>query len=165
MSWEAISATGAIVGVTAMVVSILYLAAQVRKHTRVAQARAGFDATRSWAATTDMLFQLPEQTLSSVADAFRDDCDVETMSEEQFQRLTFLWRAIGQKLEGQYYLFKYGLLEPDIWTKRSSILKRVIELPFGAAWWLGELEADTFSDEFVEAIKGTMGIDVTVNTP
>ena len=159
--WDAVGAIGELVGALAVVVSILYLAAQIRANTRIEKARASFDATHSWAATTDMLFQQPEETLNTVIEAFNPECDPEAMSDEQFQRMTFLWRAIGQKLEGQYYLFKFGFLEPDIWRKRSSILKGVIELPFGAAWWLGELEAATFSDEFVEAMKRTVGIDAT----
>lgn len=161
MSWDAIAAIGEVIGALAVVVSILYLAIQVRANTRIEKARASFDATHSWAATTDMLFQLPEETLHTITKAFDPECDPESLSEEQYQRMTFLWRAIGQKLEGQYYLYKYGFLEPDIWHKRSSILKGVIELPFGAVWWLGEIDAATFSDEFVAAIKEAIAIDAT----
>ena len=161
MNWEAIGAIGETTGALAVVVSIIYLATQIRGNTRVEKARANFDATHSWAATTDMIFQMPDQVLGSVTDTFRADFDFDSVSEHQLQRLRFLWRAIGQKLEGQYYLFKYGLLEPDIWMKRSSIVKGVIDMPFGASWWQWELESATYSDEFVEAIEGRSGIDVT----
>ena len=63
------------------------------------------------------------------------------------------FRAVMQKLEGQYYLYKYGLMEPGIWEKRSRVAGGMIEPPLMQQWWAHEQPIQTFSDEFVRAVE------------
>ena len=65
-----------------------------------------------------------------------------------------------QKLEGQYYLFKYGLLEPGVWEKRSMVARSIIDPPLMRAWWDNELLIATFSDEFVQAVEDADSLSV-----
>jgi hypothetical protein len=51
------------------------------------------------------------------------------------------------------YLYRYGLLEADLWEKRSMIARRVLELPFWQAWWENEVKGLMYSDEFVSAMN------------
>ena len=161
MNWDAISAVGEMVSAVAVVTSIVYLALQVRTSTRVEKARASFDASHSWAATTDLLMGLPDDTLLPLMTVFRTDFDPEALPDAEFHRIVLMWRSIGQKLEGQYFLYKYGLVEEDLWQKRSSIFKGFIELPFGADWWRQEQQVATFSSEFVNVINRAPGIDAS----
>ena len=54
MNWEAVGAIGEIIGAVAVVVSILYLAAQISSNTRAIRSDAGFEATHSWATTNEI---------------------------------------------------------------------------------------------------------------
>lgn len=49
MDWDAIGAMGEVVAAIAVVVSIGYLAIQIRSNTSAMKASASFDATHSWA--------------------------------------------------------------------------------------------------------------------
>ena len=52
---------------------------------------------------------------------FKADQTADDMSPEQYERFRLLCRAVFQKLEGQYYLFNYGFLEPQVWEERKAI--------------------------------------------
>jgi len=75
-----------------------------------------------------------------------------------------MWRAVMQKLEGQYYLFKYGLLEPGVWEKRSTVARGIIDSALMRAWWDHEQAIATFSDEFVAAVEAADSLSVPGST-
>jgi hypothetical protein len=160
VSWEAVSAIGQVVGAAGMIVSILYLAQQIRANTRATKASASFEATHSWALLNETLASHTDEMVSwqlkvGTATGTSDFSDIEWI------RLTLVWRAVVQRLEGQYYLQRYGLLEPDLWRKRSGIVRGFIDLPVGRIWWERERSLATFTDEFVAAIEASESVDAT----
>ena len=62
-------------------------------------------------------------------------------------------QALFQKLEGLYFLYKYGNLDKAIWEARSSWAAGVIKLPFYRHWWAFEKTQNIWSAEFVAVIE------------
>jgi len=76
--------------------------------------------------------------------------------------LSMMHRALFQKLEGQYYQFKHGYLESQIWTQRRDWARGILELPLGRAWWEQEVLGGIFSREFVSVISDAAAPSVKV---
>jgi len=83
----------------------------------------------------------------------------EFAAEERFD-LTLAHRALFQKLEGQYFLYRYEFLEKDLWNKRGAWAASLIALPFFKEWWRQEKQQHVYTDEFVSAIESIEAFDM-----
>jgi hypothetical protein len=162
MNWEAIGAIGEILGALAVVVSILYLSIQIRSNTRATKASASFDATHSWALSNEQAHGMSAEDIADLNASYDINANPNVLSEVGRFRVEAFHRALFQKLEGQYFLYKFGYLEPDLWEKRSAWAHGVIQLPFYRNWWENELTQSVYSDEFVNAVTSVDYINVAV---
>ncbi len=160
--WGAI---GEILGAIAVVFTLIYLAWQIKLNSKATRANASYDATHSWASFLEEMWKLNDSTLEALERTFDPNYQWEDLAGPEKMRLNILHRALFQKLEGQYYLYKYGSLEKPLWTKRSNFVSSLIQLPFYQKWWIFEKQSSIYSDEFVQAIDSidsTDHIQVTV---
>jgi len=162
MNWDAIGALGEIAGALAVVVSIVYLSIQIRSNTRAMKAGAGFDATHSWATINEQVVLYPDEIMPVFIKAFDPDERMENFSELERVRLGAHFRALFQKLEGQYHLVKYGYLDPDIWETRRTWARGAIDLPVLRAWWDQERTESIFTEDFILIIESAEPIRVSV---
>ena len=163
MNWEAVGVIAEVVGAMGVVISLIYVAIQVKSNTRALKASASFETAHSWATFNEMLvsgmlgdsaFQAGEESrLVEVTARFYDpNARPEDLSRTDTILVTMMHRALFQKLEGQYYQFKHGYLEPQIWAQRRDWARGVLELPLGRAWWEQEVRAAIFSREFTSVV-------------
>lgn len=164
MNWEAVGVIAEVVGAIGVVISLIYVAIQVRSNTRALKASASFETAHSWATFNEMLvsamlgdpaFQAGEDCrLVEITAKFYDpDARPGDLSKTDTILVTMIHRALFQKLEGQYYQFKHGYLEPQIWEQRRDWARGILELPLGRAWWEQEVLAAIFSREFISVIS------------
>jgi acyl-CoA reductase-like NAD-dependent aldehyde dehydrogenase len=153
INWDAMSAIGETVGAIAVIVSIIYLAIQVRSNTRATRAAAGFDATHSWASFNEVAIGLDASLKAEVARAYDPQSQWQDFSPAQRADIGLLHRALFQKLEGQYILYRYAFLDEGIWKARSSWASALIAIPFFAEWWSQEKEQYVYSEDFASAIE------------
>ncbi len=162
MNWEAIGAVGEIVGAIAVVITLVYLAAQIRSNTRTTKANASFQATHSWAEVTQSFAELPSDQFDTALKMLKPDTSGQDLPPEEYERIRYTFRNIFQRLEGQYYLYKYGLLEPGVWEVRSAIGRGLVEAnPMLREWWSNDTNPLNYSQEFVDTINASQTIDAT----
>ena len=163
MNWDAIGAIGEIVGAAAVVVSIAYLAVQIRSNTRAMKASASFDATHSWAEFNQDVAVSASEEFWTLALRANDPTEPSAnFSDIEKAKLGILNRALYQKLEGQYYLYKHGYLDAGLWNKRRQWARSQIELPFYREWWELEVSQAIYADEFVAALMDEKVDTITV---
>jgi hypothetical protein len=92
--------------------------------------------------------QVRQNTAATRAALHRDD-----FSDVERSRIAILNRGLFQKLEGLYFLYKYGSLDKAIWETRLSWAAGCIKLPFYRQWWDSEKTQSIYSGEFVAAIE------------
>ncbi len=160
MNWEAIGAVAEIVGAIAVVVSILYLAFQVNSNTRAMKATASYDAAHSWATTNENAVSWEPRMKELVMKAMDGVSSWEDFSAAERFDVALIHRSLFQKLEGQYFLYKYDYLDAGIWEKRKTWARSLIELPFFRTWWEEEHKQLIYSDEFVESIAGASAVPI-----
>lgn len=123
MNWDSIGAIGAIgeiVSAVAVVVSILYLSIQIRSNTKATKASASFDATHSWALSNEQMPLFSDEMIEVFHKTYDQNAAHSDFSTVENIRALAHHRALLQKLEGQYFLYKYGYLDPGVWAKRSK---------------------------------------------
>ena len=160
MDWDAIGAIGEILGAVAVVISILYLAKQINANTRSMKANAGFEATHSWAEYNQHVAWLSESHFDTLLDTYDPSASWNQTPQDARTRASVSTRSLFQKLEGQYYLYKYGSLDEGLWIARSSWAAGLIGTPFYKTWWAIEKEQRIYSPEFVAAIETAVSIEV-----
>ena len=151
-----------IVSAIGVMISLIYLAVQIRSNTRATKASASFDATHSWAESNEQVPQFSDELILAFKRSFDPTSDQNEFSDIENIRIGAHIRALFQKLEGQYYLYKYGYLEPDVWKGRSKWANGLIQLPYYNLWWENELKQSIFTDEFTDAVLSASSIQVSL---
>lgn len=161
MSWEAVGAMGEWIGALGVVISIVFLASQVRSNTRALRAQAAYDANHGWATLNEQLFFA--MYFSGNRHSSRDfteeamrlwaaDADPEEVSPAQLFPFGTFWRSHLQKLEAQYWLSSHGLLPPEQWKNKASFFAGFLQLPVPRAWWEADRQLGIYSAEFCAAL-------------
>ena len=134
MNWDVVSGTDEIVGALAVVVSLLYLAFEVRVNTKVLTANSGKDAQLQWAFLNDALWQSPyHMELARALDLEASSTD---FSPEENQRVFWFARSILQRLESEHFQYEAGLLNDEIWEAHRTWAAGFVTLPVLQEWWM-----------------------------
>lgn len=159
MTLENLNYLAQTVAAVAILVSLVFVglqlrqtSAQIEAHTRSIKASAGFEATHSWATLNEHFSASPDEHLRLALKAHDPKTAWEDLSDVERVRASLLQRAVFQKLEGLYYLHRYGSLDDAIWETRRHWCAATIKVKFWARWWALEKTLGIYSPDFVAAI-------------
>lgn len=146
MNWEAISAIGQIVGAGGVIVSVIYLAHQVRsnaRQTRLASMRSMSEAFNQWL-----------QSLAENAEFgdlyYRGMRDFASMQGADLPRFSALMDHLFRIYEDMYYQKLEGHLEARVWRGFEAVMRDIIAYPGAQGWW--RTRSHWFSREFADFI-------------
>ncbi|MCR9094615.1 MAG: hypothetical protein NXI30_10400 [bacterium] len=151
MNWEAIGAIGEIIGALGVIITLLYLASQLRQNTR-ALGVTSIDSTtqvgneiRSLMASDPVVTELYYRGL-------RDPDSLDEIERERLRliltnALWALWNAWAQSQLGGR----------ESWTAQKHILTRMLGLPGGRAFW--ETSRGEFDPGFAAEVDRLIGDD------
>lgn len=148
---------GEFLAAIATLVTLAYLAVQIRQNTRAIKTTSFMETQHSIAGVHDYLAQNPD-LLELMDNAFDPTRPRSDYSEKELLRLGMLGRAIIQRTEAQYYLHENGFLEREFWEMRRSWLRGWLDLPVWEEWWASEKSQGTFSPAFIEQIESASSI-------
>ena len=131
MNWEAAAAIAEVLGAMGVIVSLLYVANEVRSNTRALKASAGFDASLQMANLNESLAQAimgdseyqrggEARFTSLVTKAYDPEASPDDLSPTDHLLLGFINRGMFQKIEGEYYLYQHGFLDPAQWEETTQ---------------------------------------------
>jgi hypothetical protein len=163
VNWEAIAAASEFVGVIAVVISLVYVAHEVRSNTKALQASAGFDSTQGMALLNEGLVHAvlgdakyqqgaESRFLQVIAKVYDPEGSIKEMTLSDQAVVGLLSRAVFQRIEGEFYLYEHGFLDPSHWESRSAWARGFLALPIPKAWWEGESKQGVYRPSFVEAL-------------
>src|SRR6478672_4839010 len=142
MNWDAISAISQLVGSIAVVVSVLYLAVQLRSSTRVARV-AAMDAAA--AALRDVTKPFMEN--AELARLWRTGLEnLDALSPEDQARFFHATHQFLKALETIHYHYVYGLLDLQLWSGWRELLQHYVASP-GIHYYLS-LRGAVLSERF-----------------
>ena len=150
MNWEAIGAIGEIVGAVAVVVTLFYLAQQIRQNTRMARAEMTKD-----------LYLASRAAIMDVASSDRLAevwADIRPFEDEQAARRHTFYQSFFRLYELQFNLAQQGLLEESIATSYKLVIRMFARTRHFEAYWAGartEFHVDfaSYVDQQVETVR------------
>ena len=160
MNWEAISAVSQLVGSIAVVLSVLYLAIQLRSSTRVAKVAAQDAAASALRDVTKPFMENAE--LGRLWRAGLED--LSKLSSDDQARFFHAAHQFLKALETIHFHYTYGLLDAQLWRGWKELLRHYVASP-GIAYYL-ELRGDVFSERFRTFLSQLEPVDqrLTVGT-
>ncbi len=119
MNWEAISAIAEIVGSVAIVVTLVYLAVQIRQSTRASQSAARFESGRYWSNEAMQGALSPDfaQILSVGLE------NPETLTDTERERLIMWYTEHFLMKDTLYQEYIAGMLPEETWAVHEKILR------------------------------------------
>ena len=142
MNWEAISAVSQMVGSIAVVFSVLYLAMQVHRSTRIAKLAAQDAAASALREVTK-----PFAENAELARVWRIGLeDLQTLSAEEQARFFHSTYQFLKAFETIHFHHVYGLMDEQIWQGWCGLLQHYIASPGIDHYW--RRRQDLFSKRF-----------------
>jgi hypothetical protein len=140
-----------IVSAVAVVISLVYLAIQLRMNTKALKANAAWDLEVVYGnANVDTardpifaaLFARANDAHANIAD----------FTEAETAQLYFAVRSALQFAQAQWWLWKNGSLPDELWAYRSRWARNFIEAPVIKTIWQAELQQHVFAEQFTADI-------------
>lgn len=121
---------GEFVGAIAVILSLLYLAIQIRQNTRTVRA-ASHHAAVSTGNDLNTLLSEPENARIVLAGI----AGLDSLSPEEQFRYTLLMRSVLAFYEDVFFQFREGQVDAEFWESRAQALLVGLESPGALEWW------------------------------
>jgi hypothetical protein len=142
MNWQAIGAMGEVVGGLAVVLSVLYLAIQVRHNTAEMRAAASESITenlRQW-----LLPMIQDPQASRIFRLGAEGWEgFDADDKARFFHMMFVWL---KNIEAAHYQYTRGRLDPQMWEGWQTVIGSYLDGPGVRAYW--EQRKGGFSEPF-----------------
>jgi hypothetical protein len=122
VNWEAIGAIAELVGAVGVIVSLGYLASQIRSSNRLSRSEATLAAAAQFGGFIDNLLADPE--LNAIF--LRARSGVADLKNEEYQRFATLALKAFYFFSSQHFQYRTGTLDEDEWQQSHRLL----------IWWL-----------------------------
>ena len=130
MNWDALGAVGELVGAAAVVLTLGYLAVQIRQSSKSSRQQSYHDlVTRR----SDFFNKMVES--NDVTAIFLAGVRGDSMNEIEAQRFTSSMLNYVSHFQDVYLQRKSGLIEESVWLAERQFLAAAVALPGFAAWW------------------------------
>ena len=131
MNWDAIGAIGEIIGAIAVVVSIVYLALQVRQNSAHVRSSGYQGAVQSANQFLESLTSDPDsrRIFTAALDTFDD------LNEDEQVVARMLFMQLFMYYEAFYYQYLEGVVHDEIWEGRKIMMLNMLGSPAISSWW------------------------------
>ena len=145
MNWESAAAIAELLGAIGVIVSLLYVAKEVRSNTKAMKASAGFEASAQMSSLNESLALAvlgdPEYQRGGEsrftrmsAKVYDPEATMDDLSPTEQLVVGFIDRGLLQRIEGEYYLYQHGFLDPAQWEARRSWTTSFLSLPVNSTF-------------------------------
>jgi len=151
MDITTLAAWGEFLGGIAVVVSLIYLASQIRQNSRLLQASTTSASSQVEVAVHTLMAQDPE-----VAKAYGEGlAHLDSLSEESRHRFDAVANLWIQVLRQQHQFQRDGIGSPDEWTYRHDGLRWMfLQGPGFRQWW--RLRREIYPEPFREVVDSLL---------
>lgn len=151
MNWTAVGAIAELLSAVAVVVSLLYVAAQVKASTRQTRREAGRDLAARVSDVSQTVAADPELGRLLV----QGGADPEVLSQGDQARFRALMNALFRGFEQQYLLRREGALDDESWGAVERMIRDWIALPGVQVYFRDR--GDWYTASFLEYVTHASG--------
>ncbi len=131
MSFAELGALGELIGAIAVVISLVYLALQLRHNTRALKASATWEAETMWGKLNYENANNPSFAKLLLV-LFDENAEPTQLTEDESAQVQFLVRSLLQFQQAQYLLWRDGTLPGEYYETRKQWTQWFIRLPLVA---------------------------------
>ncbi len=164
MNVDQLASIGEVIGAAAVVVSLVFLAVELRRNTKIMRASSAFDSEQAFASINEIILADEKVSLLTMR-SHSANAKPEDYSETEWAQIYFLFRACMQITQAQWFLKQEGMLPDEIWKMRSMWAKGWVQMPVFSAIWKQECEKQVFVKSFIEEIESAQASDQIISTP
>jgi hypothetical protein len=147
VNWEAVGAVGEVVGAAGVILSLLYLAVQIKGDARAKRASAVHDQSNAYRDLLQML-----ATDDKLADIWiRGLRDFGSLAEGERVRFTSALGFLFRVFEEAFFQWKEGHLDDEVWHGFESPMTDIVAYPGVQDWW--NTRSHWYSAPFQELIR------------
>ena len=147
MNWEAAGAIGEIIGAAAVVMSLVYLASQIRTQNRESRAAAVHQVMHEYA---EAISRLHEPGMADIWVRAHEDFD--SLSSPERLRFVIYMMVAMRTFEDAYFQWREGHLEDETWRSLLAPLRDLKSTEAFARFW--ELRRHQIRPEFADYLDG-----------
>jgi hypothetical protein len=149
MMWETAGVIAEIVGAIAVVISLLYLAIQLKQNTDLERAKLEVQFGVTWAEMHDNMIQNPN--LARAYDLAAENWH--EMSDEDVRAYLWFIAKSFHVLEGMFRQHQRGILTEEVWEPYHRYIFGVLQIEAVYGWWRsdGSLTSRAFQ-EYVDIL-------------
>ncbi|MBW2498907.1 MAG: hypothetical protein JRF61_16635 [Deltaproteobacteria bacterium] len=148
MDITTLAAWGEFLGGIAVVVSLVYLASQIRQNSRLLRTSTGSTSTSVANDNLTLIVQDPEVAKMYMA-GMSDRSSLAEVDQYRFDVLMMM--QIGG-LQQEYQFAADGVIGPALWEMRKRVMRGFLQLPGVKEWWADMRH--NFSEDFCEFLDG-----------
>ena len=131
MNWDAIGAVGEAVGAAGVIISLLYLAVQIRGDARAKRASTIHEQSEGF---REVLLSIVDNP--SVADLYlRGLKDFRSLTDAELPRFSSLLVLACRVWEDQFFQWTEGHYDQNVWRGIDASISDVCSMPGLQAWW------------------------------
>ncbi len=143
MNWEAIGAVGEVVGAIGVILTLAYLAVQIRHNTRTAQASTELEASKQLTSYVERVSRdLHIQKISDTVAAGND----KDLSPEEHGQYCWLMAEFFHRAEGIFNQYEKGFISSESWAEWERVIAGLLNSNLAQSWWKNRTAP--FSPEF-----------------
>lgn len=158
MSWDAVAAIAEAVGALAVVVTLLYLATQIRQNTENARAATELEVSRRFSYVSDCL--LHDRELQRIWDAVASG---EDLTPEDCRHYMWLVDWFFHTAGGVFVQHRHGFLSDETWEVWERGMWGLLQQPPVRDWW--ENENAPLPPEFRRFVNSLLEGDLEFRLP
>jgi hypothetical protein len=159
MTLQDLGNIGEFIAAIGVIVSLVYLATQIRQNTRAVRSSASHVITD---ARVDFLKSISDNPEVSQM-FFSGLSDREALDPVELIRFDVMMTRFIVTMENYHYQNRQGAMDPDQWTRVLGVLRRFMSTPGGQSWWSSrprtDLAFDRFLEQEVEQIRSSSAVD------
>jgi hypothetical protein len=142
---------GEFIGAIAVLISILYLAYQIRQNTKMMQGATVQAITQT--------IQSENKWSSELGPIYEKAVQGEKLTWlDRFQLGEWLTAALTAR-QNEFYQYRSGLLDEEMWKASEGIIRSIMLSPHAKKWWRS-FEKYVFHDEFVQLVDKIVEADI-----
>ena len=134
MTWETAGVIAEIVAAIAVLISLWYLAVQLKQNTQIERAELEVRLGLTWADLHDNMIQNPD--LARAYDLA--DKNWKELSDEDVRAYLWFVAKSFHILEGMFRQYQRGLLTNDVWAPYERYILGVLQIEAVLGWWRSE---------------------------
>lgn len=141
MNWDAIGAVGELVGAFTVVLTLGYLAVQVKQNTKGMLVAAKLEITNQYATYTDLVLKNPE-----LFEIQRKGFAGEEMSSLEYGQFNLLMDRVTWHFSSMHYQYRSQNLSSDDWHESQRLIRFVCRTTGYRSWWV--IYSKNYSPDF-----------------